>query len=618
MDLGDQKVSQNYRSREWKWSVLATVGITLLAIYPQLNLWLARGGNWGGSYVLVQGDEDAYSAYINALIEGRPRRNDPQTGRDDAPGSPQPESLFSIQLIPAYVIAWPARFLGLSTSTAFIILIILAAMASSLAIFRLVVSVTGDERLAAAGVVFVLCLGTLVATQGVVRTFLGTSPTYSFFPFLRRYQPAVPFPLFFVFCLFVWRGLTDASLRRIVLWAAAAGSIFAVLVFSYFYLWTAAAGWLAGLVTLWVIWQPATRRRVLLVCGIISTFALAALVPYFILISHRDPNMDKVQLLTLSHAPDLFRVSELIGLASLAALFILARRGVIEGTNRATIFVASLGAMPLIVFNQQVITGRSMQPLHYELFISNYVSLLAMVMTVALIQRGRKRVERKIPGRALALATLLAFGWGVLESTGAAKLDVNLARLRDDAMPVTKRLAELAKTDGTLNARPGGNDLRPVVFSSPRPLADCLPTGSPQASLWALHMDAFPGASPAERKERFYQYLYYSGTTSQELEQSIIDGRFSIMVALFGVERVIPGLVENVQPLQLDEMRREWLAYGEYAASFSRERAAKPTLSYVVVPTEAPPELSNLDRWYEREPGERVGLFTIYRVRLRP
>jgi hypothetical protein len=43
----------------------------------------------------------------------------------------------------------------------------------------------------------------------------------------------------------------------------------------------------------------------------------------------------------------------------------------------------------------------------------------------------------------------------------------------------------------------------------------------------------------------------------------------------------------------------------------------RPTLSFVVVTTEAAPDLSNLDRWYERDAGERVGLLTLYRVKLR-
>jgi hypothetical protein len=89
------------KSIAWKWGIYAALGIMMLALWPQINMWIARGGNWQGSYVSVQGDEVAYSAYINALIDGRPRRNDPYSGRDDSPTHPNPESLFSVQFLPA-------------------------------------------------------------------------------------------------------------------------------------------------------------------------------------------------------------------------------------------------------------------------------------------------------------------------------------------------------------------------------------------------------------------------------------------------------------------------------------------------------------------------------------
>src|SRR6476469_10855592 len=91
---------------EWRWGVFAALAMTIIALYPQINLWLGRGSDWQGSYVLTQGDEVAYSAYVNALISGRPRRNDPYSGRDDNFRKQQPESLFSIQFVPAYLIAF--------------------------------------------------------------------------------------------------------------------------------------------------------------------------------------------------------------------------------------------------------------------------------------------------------------------------------------------------------------------------------------------------------------------------------------------------------------------------------------------------------------------------------
>jgi hypothetical protein len=117
---------QNGETNNWKWMVWGAIAITVLSVYPQLLMWGARGREWNGTYAEIHGDEWVYSAYVQALIDGRPRRNDPYTGRDDRPGDAQPESLFSIQFVPAYMIAAPAKLLRLSSSTAFIVLGILA------------------------------------------------------------------------------------------------------------------------------------------------------------------------------------------------------------------------------------------------------------------------------------------------------------------------------------------------------------------------------------------------------------------------------------------------------------------------------------------------------------
>src|SRR5215470_16584460 len=118
--------------QKWKWATWAAIAMTLLSLYPQFLMWSTRGRDWNGAYAQLHGDEWFYSAYIQALIDGRPRRNDPYTGRDDVPEHPQPESLFSIQFVPAYLIATPARLMGASSSTAFIVLGILAPLVSCL------------------------------------------------------------------------------------------------------------------------------------------------------------------------------------------------------------------------------------------------------------------------------------------------------------------------------------------------------------------------------------------------------------------------------------------------------------------------------------------------------
>ena len=225
---------QTEKRKDWKFMVWGAIAMTVLSLYPQLLMWSSRGREWNGTYAEIHGDEWVYSAYIQALIDGRPRRNDPYTGRDDRPGDPQPESLFSIQFVPGYLIAAPAKLLGLSSSTAFIILSILAPFLACLGIYWLIFNLTQENKLAAAGSVVVLCLGGLAAGEGIIH-LLVSGYQYSFIPFLRRFEPSAPFPLFFLFCTFVWKSIQHEAMhaRR---WATAAGLTLVLLIFSYFFL----------------------------------------------------------------------------------------------------------------------------------------------------------------------------------------------------------------------------------------------------------------------------------------------------------------------------------------------------------------------------------------------
>lgn len=598
---------------KWRWVGLGALAVTLLSLYPQILMWGVRGREWNGAYAEFHGDEWAYSAYVQALIDGRPRRNDPYTGRDDRTGHHQPESLFSVQFVPAYLIATPARLIGASSSTAFIALGILAPVLAFLAIFWLLQNGTQDHKLAAAGSIGVLCFGALAAGEGMVQ-LLSSGSQYSFLPFLRRYQPAMAFPLFFVFCCFVWRAITHRHLR--FAWAALAGLSLGTLTFSYFYLWTSAFAWFSCLTVLWLLGNRGKLRRDIGLFFTVLFLALATLVPYFMLLSRRSLTMDSGMKLTISHAPDLLRVPELIGLAVIAWIVVSVVRGRLNWRAPETLFAASFCLTPLIVFNQQVITGRSLQPFHYEWFIANYVTLVGVVLASVLIWRGRESARRPARYRFVAHLVLIAILWATIEVLAPTKLIINENQFKDRAALICQRLRQLSESEG-VTAHTDAEDPRPLVLASDHKVAVILPTFAPQAVLWAPHFD-FLNLAPGESRARFYQYLYYTGIDGSDLSEELGQPLSVFASPAFGHERVVPDLSVEAKPITSEEIAAQVADYEAYRSSFTRERALQRILSFVIVPVEGQLDLSNLDRWYQRDQGEQVGDYILYRVNLRP
>jgi hypothetical protein len=602
---------QNGKTNDWKWMIWGAIAITMLSLYPQLLMWEARGRDWNGTYAEVHGDEWVYSAYVQALIDGRPRRNDPYTGRDDRPGDAQPESLFSIQFVPAYMIAVPARLLRISSSTAFIILGILTPFFASLSIFWLIFNLTREYKLAAAGSLVVLCLGGIAAGEGVVH-LLVSGDQYSFIPFLRRFEPAAPFPLFFLFCAFVWKSLHGKQPSR---WAAMAGLTLVLLIFSYFFLWTSAVAWLACLTVLVVVADRTNLKRHAVPFLIIISLAVAGLVPYLILLSNRSATLDAGQKLTISRAPDLLRVPEILGAVVIIMLVLAHLRGRIRWRSAECVFTASLALMSFVVFNQQIITGRSLQPFHYESFIANYLALVAVIVASVIIWRGREGATKQVQYGIVRWIVIVSFWWAAIEIMAPTRIIKKDNLFIDRAAAVCQRLRERSKVDPpTANF---SSDSAPLVFASDNKIAVLLPTFAPQAVLWAPHFD-FLHLRPGESRQRFYQYLYYTGVDEHRLTKDLHEPMSTFAAAAFGHERVIPDLAVKPKPISDEEIATQVSEYKSFYSSFSRDQAVQHILSYVIVPMVDGPDLSNLDRWYQRDQGEHVGDYILYRVQLRP
>ncbi len=586
-----------------KYAAVPVLIVVFLALYPQINLWVSKGASWQGAYFVSNYDEVAYSAYIHALMEGKPRKYDPYLAVE----SPH-ESLYSIQFVPAYAIAIPARFLGSSTSTAFIILALLSALFSALIIFLLLYRMTGEYDLSATGVLVICCLGTAAAYQGELRSLLEGRVLVDYLPFLRRYQPAFAFPLFFLFCGTTWLSLGAKTAMRAVTFSILSGTLFALLVFSYFYLWTAAAGWLGCVYLLTLFWNHPGRKYLFVNAAIVGLGAAAALIPYFSMLAGRSPNVDSVQLLTNTHWPNLASPSLIIGLVVICGTAVIVRRGTVKMASPLTIFTLAFAAAPFVFFNQQVVTGRSLQPVHYEIFIANYIALTSVVLLISLVVANNdNRIVRR---KALLYMAIISTTWGVVEAAGSTRRNGPFADLRDISVPVL-RLIETAERNKPAN-EPGS-----VVLATNFVTSDFVPTVGTLRPLWSSHSSSAGGLSSEENKRLFYGFLFYSGFTDSDLAEALRANSFEVTAAIFGSERALPALAQGSAPISMQEIGAETRIFADFVKSFDRESAASPSLSYVIAPADGDTDFTNLDRWYERDAGTDAGLFRLYRVRLR-
>jgi hypothetical protein len=489
--------------------------------------------------------------------------------------------------VPAYAIALAARLFGLSADTAFMILLPLGTIASALVIWWLLFEITENTLLATVGAVCVISLGT-AAAHSPLQILLGIETGYDPFPLLRRYIPALPFPIFLASSLFVWR-----ALRRNSGWAIMAGLSFVLLVYSYFFLWTAVVGWILTIMVLWFIARPEDRVRVLQISGILIAIGCGALAPYAWLLMHRAKSMDSGQVLELRHALDLFRAPEIYGGIILCLLTYHVIRRFKTYADPRILFTATFALAPFLIFNQQIITGRSLQPFHYEEFAANYWVVIALFLALGIL---RPNISKRI----IIYLALGGVGVAIILGVFATRIMLSTNIRFDQVRGAALQLKQEAGSG--------------VVFASDRYLTHSIPTVSNKPVLWARYLYTFSNIDSAEQKERYYQYLYYCGFDENQFARVLRDD-FTARWEVFGPERVNPILTINSSPITEDEIINAAREYALFLKSFDYRLAANPLLSYAIVsPSD---KLSNLDRWYERSVGKNTGEFVIYTLKLR-
>ena len=120
------------------------------------------------------------------------------------------------------------------------------------------------------------------------------------------------------------------------------------------------------------------------------------------------------------------------------------------------------------------------------------------------------------------------------------------------------------------------------------------------------------------KRNSFTNFLYYSDTDEKELADAIEERHFLFMVPIFGFAKVIPQLGNGSEGITSQEIEAEISKYSEFNQNFDYAEAAESLLDYAVVLNGTEANLKNMDKWYQRDKGETVGAFTLYRLTLKP
>lgn len=579
--------------------IIVGIFMALLSLYPQIYFQIKRGDNYNGATFYYDFDESGYASYLQALIDGRPRKNSIYQGSVEPNTN---ENLFSIQFASAYLVAIPARLLGISADTAFLLISAIFSFLASLVIFYLLLQITENEQIAAFGTLFILIIGANVAGISILKETFGFGASAFYLTFLRRFTPAVTFPVIFVLISCVWIGLKSIKPKAKLLYAVIASLCFAFLVFGYFFYWTAILAWIFTVFCLsfllpnrnqnWNFWLVSFL-------GIVLTF-----IPYFWLLAERNPTTDASQVLEHTRRIIFLRPTLLMGLLVLFLTAISIKLKRIEFKNQTTVFIISLAVLPILVFNQQIITGYSLQPLHYNMYILNYLSVLALVL---LIGEVFKNSLPKIKPLIWTSLVIIICTWGIIETNYTIQYRFGYNLMRDKAVLVNRRLAEIAKADFE-------NEKTKITFNLESIQGDNQPTNAPQGVLWAEHLYIGGNISVEEHQRRYFLYLYFQNRTTNQLRQQLENCPNETCRALIGW-RINPTLSFNSSKVNQDEIDLLVEKYSKFIQNSSNAEVLNPTISYLIVPNGMIFDLSNFEKWYQKVNSEQIGDYTLYYVK---
>ena len=270
------------------------------------------------------------------------------------------------------VVAYMGKIFALDINNTILLSRLVLPFVVFLLIYGFVFLVSRDKFTALSSAAVLLLADSILSYSGITRLLQGVSPDH----FLRLARPVVPALIYlflFAFLLFFWQFYRKGNWKYGALSIIVLGLNF----YNYFYTWTYLYAFGSILILLLIIqrnWKQSLR-----IGGVFVGGAIVA-IPYFINMyrASQFPTFKDVGIssgIILSHQP-LFVGSSII-IALLFYFFLFPRID-----KEKYLFGLAILLTPFLTMNQQVLTGRLMQPDHYHWFFHKPLAVIFVLITI--------------------------------------------------------------------------------------------------------------------------------------------------------------------------------------------------------------------------------------------
>jgi hypothetical protein len=557
------------------------LAVVFLYSWSDLRYWSAHGTAY---FPATSFDEDYYAALAVSTAAGRGLTVNPLLGNASPTAAVGTETL---QFVPRLIAAAFVRSFGLGVGFGLLNIVVPACLFVILYALSRKLCCSHTWSLASACAVLLLAyyIPPLHAAANwlvhyVRQDSLAVFPPAGALRYTRRYNPALSSVIFYSFLLVHWFAFQKRSVRLAVL----AGFLGAVLFYCYIFFA------LTGLVLTCLCFALTCFlfRESCRVASTILAVQLVLSVPFFWIL-----------LRGLHHLEGGFAVSTRAPwwpwTDVLALLFPLIILFLFRRSSLRLAWLAAMCTAPVICMNQQLLTGMSVEPWHFDTYL--VVPLGILVFCVAC---GDLLHHVRLPGSLLAcLVILIAIIAGLLADRTTVRMIAespgNFAPYR--LQPVFDALRSKAGKDDVILVGIGVSSDPWVVAATGRPVFD------------SFYLASFPAADASEYRRRALCSYWLEGDDEQSFRAAAVDHARSRLYSAEGFRFWF------YPELWTDKVKAERLAeFNECLRKPSSCCLPQFRANWLIESSEKPMDHFRLSRFYSVSPVYSAGDFTLSRL----